>query len=418
MPREHNWSDTYTFEGRVHRPASLDEIRRLVADSRKIRALGARHSFNALADSPGGELIDLRNIPPAYAIDRDSQTVTVGAATPYGVLAQHLQTQGWALHNLGSLPHITVAGATMTGTHGSGDRNSNLSSAVAGLELVNASGDLVTVKRGDPGFDGMVVGLGAFGIVTRMTLDIQPSFDVRQDAFVGLPWEAAMANLDLIMSAAYSVSLLTNWSGPTVQRLWLKTRMSDQAQTAFAGERLGARAAAHTALSGADDLSEALNPFGVVGPWSERLTHFRLDVEPGALEQIQSEYMVPRPHALEAVRAMHAMGARLDPHLFASEIRTMAADVLWLSPSYGHDTMALHFTWKKHMPEVLALTREIEDILLPLGGRPHWGKLMHADAARLEPLYPRMSEFRVLARAHDPEGKFCNPFLERHVFGS
>jgi xylitol oxidase len=417
MTREHNWADNYTFKAvRIHRPTSIDEVRRLVSDSGKIRAIGTRHSFNGIADSPG-DLVDLSKLEPEFIIDGEQQSVTVGPATSYGILASHLQIHGWALHNMASLPHISVAGAIATGTHGSGDRNGNLSTAVARLELVTATGDLVQIHRGDAGFDGIVVGLGAFGVVVRVTLDIQPAFDLRQDAFAGLPWMAALSNLDAIMSAAYSVSLMTSWSGGTVGRLWLKTRLIDDAPNDVTAAHLGVTATADATATGAADAIGRLNPFGVPGAWSERLPHFRPDAEPGPLQQIQSEYMVPRPQATAALAKLRAIGDRIDRHLHITEIRSMAADTLWLSPSHGHDSVAIHFTWKPEPDAVHAITTEIEDLLLPLGARPHWGKLMHARADRLAPLYPLMPAFCDLAQSYDPGGKFRNEFLDAHVFG-
>jgi xylitol oxidase len=214
MMREHNWADNYTFTAtRIHRPASVEEVRALVARSTRIRALGTRHSFNGIADS-AGDLIDLGGIDPGFAIDQERRTVTAGAGTNYGVLANYLHRAGWALHNMASLPHISIVGATATGTHGSGDRLGNLSTAVEALEIVCATGDVSAVRRGDPGFDGMVVNLGALGIVTRVTLNIQPEFEMRQDAFEGLPWGTVLSDFDAVMSAGYSVSLMTSWSGP------------------------------------------------------------------------------------------------------------------------------------------------------------------------------------------------------------
>jgi xylitol oxidase len=414
--REHNWSDNYTFTAtRIHRPASIAEARQIVRNARYIRALGTRHSFNGIADAH--EMIDLRDIPSDFAIDPARQTVTVGAATQYGALAHYLHANGLALHNMGSLPNISVAGATATGTHGSGDRNGNLSSAVAALELIDSDGELRHIRRGDEGFDGIVVGLGAFGVTTRVTLDIQPTFDLRQDAFVDLPWTAVLDNLDAVTSAAYSVSLMTKWSNATVDRLWLKTRLTDGTPLAVDAAHLGATASAHATAIGGEAPADRLNPFGSPGPWSERLPHFRYDREPGQTDQIQSEYMVPRHQARAAFTQLRAIGERIDQLLLMTEIRTMAADTLWLSPSYGHDTVAFHFTWKREPDAVSTLTAEIENTLLPLGGRPHWGKLIHTPAKTAERLYPQLPTFRTLATTWDPTQKFRNAFLARHVFG-
>jgi alditol oxidase len=418
VTREHNWADNYTFTAvRVLCPDSIDAARRMVAAASRIRAIGTRHSFNGIADTTG-DLIDLSGLDPQFVIDPERITVTLGAHTSYGTLAAWLQSQGYALHNMGSLPHISVVGATATGTHGSGDKNGNLSTAVSGLTLVGADGDLIQVQRGDADFDGMVVGLGAFGVVTRVTLDIQPSFQVRQDAFVDLPWETLLSNVGAVFSSAYSVSIMTKWGDPSVNRLWLKTRLQDGQPRHVSLADLGARPAPDDQISSSpDDPTVRLNPFGIPGPWSERLPHFRVDRQPAVADQIQSEYMVPRTQAVPSLMALRAIAGGIDPILYSTELRTMAADDLWLSPSHGHETMAIHFTWHRKPAEVDAITRQIEDILLPLGARPHWGKLLHAGAARLMPLYPRMAEFRTLADRYDPAEKFRNAFLGAHVFG-
>jgi xylitol oxidase len=416
---EQNWAGNYTFTAvQIHRPESIDALRHLVAAAPKIRAIGSRHSFNGIADSPG-ELVDLAALASDIALDREAMTVTVGAATSYGALADWLHRRGYALHNLASLPHITVAGGISTGTHGSGDRNGPLSSAVAGLELVLADGSLCRVGRGDEGFDGMVVGLGAFGIVTRVVLTVEPTFDVRQDSFVNLAWDDLLANFEAISSAAYSVSIMTKWSNETADRLWLKTRLTADSPSELAISHLGLRAGPPEAVSVADVTpSPQLTAFGgVPGPWSERLAHFRPDSVLGGTEQIQSEYMIPRMRLAEAVTAIRAMAGRVDACLRAAEIRTMAADAFWLSPAYCQDSVGLHFTWHKRPAEVDAITQELEDRLIPLGARPHWGKVLHADAATLMPLYPRLAQFRALATRYDPSGKFRNAFMDRHVFG-
>jgi xylitol oxidase len=417
MTREHNWADNYTFSAAcIHRPASADEVRRVVAQSSRIRAIGARHSFNGIADSPG-DLIDLSGVDPGFFIDPERRTVTVGAGTNYGVLASYLHRAGWALHNMASLPHVSVAGAIATGTHGSGDRLGNLATAVAALDLVSATGDLVTIRRGDPDFDGAVVALGALGIVTGVTLDIEPEFEMRQDTFEGLPWTTVLSDFDAVMPAGYSVSLLTSWSGPIVSRFWIKTRLVDGAPETVAASHLGATPASPLWADAPLEAMQQLNPVGIPGSWFERLPHFRSDAEPGPAGHLQSEYMVPRTLVTTAIAKLRVIGDRIDHHLWATEIRSMAGDRLWLSPAYGDDCVGIHFSWRREPDAVQAMTAEIEALLLPLGARPHWGKIMHARAKQMAPLYPKLPAFRELARSHDPGGKFRNEFLDIHVFG-
>ena len=205
---EANWAGNYTYQAeRLHRPSRLEQVQELVATTPRVRVLGSRHSFNDLADSP--ELVSLDGLPADVVVDHAAGTVAFAAGLRYGQLAETLRAEGVALANLASLPHISVAGAVATATHGSGDSSGNLATAVAGLELVTSSGELVTAARGDPDFDGLVVNLGALGAVTRLTLDVEPAYQVRQRAFEGLAWDSLFEHLDAVTSAGYSVSLFT-----------------------------------------------------------------------------------------------------------------------------------------------------------------------------------------------------------------
>lgn len=431
-----NWAGNYRYTAAaIHRPRSLEEVQEVVAGATKIRALGSRHSFNAIADSPG-DLISLDELGPGIHIDSAARTVTVSGGTRYGTLAEKLEANGFALPNLASLPHISVAGAVATATHGSGDANGNLATSVAALEIVAADGTVHHLGRGSsPDFEGAVVGLGALGVVTKVTLDIEPTFTVRQDVFESLPWGTVMENFDAVTSSAYSVSLFTDWSGNAVEQAWLKSRVpgagtasaarsaasSGAAQEpAFAGSTFfgGTRAAAaRHPLPGvsAENCTEQL---GVPGPWSERLAHFRMAFTPSSGEELQSEFFVRRDDAVAAIAELRAMSDRITPLVLVSEIRTVAADQLWLSGAYGRDSVGFHFTWKQRHDEVEEVLPAMEEALAPFNARPHWGKLFHAGAARLAGLYPRFADFKDLAERMDPEHKFRNEFLARKVFGS
>ncbi|MBI5160812.1 MAG: FAD-binding protein [Micrococcales bacterium] len=403
-----NWAGNIRYAAReLHRPTSIPELRRTVALSRGLRPLGSRHSFSAIADTPG-DLVDVTALPREFELDEDAMTVTVNAGVRYGELAPTLDRAGFALSNLGSLPHITVGGATATGTHGSGDGNGTLSRQVAGLELVTVDGDLTRISRGDADFEGAVVHLGALGVVTRVTLDVVPRFTVRQDVYRGLSWGDVLEHFDELTSAAYSVSMFTSWAGEDFGDLWLKSTGE------LPEELYGVRPLAESVGLAGGESANTTRQGGVEGAWFERLPHFRLGFTPSNGEELQTEYLLPRARAQEGIRLIRELADRIAPQLLITELRTMAADDLWLSGAFGTDAVALHFTWKPHAEEVGALLPQLEERLLPLGARPHWGKL--SAATDLAALYPRIDDFRALADRWDPRGKLRNRFLDRRLF--
>jgi len=414
---ESNWAGTHAYRaGVLHRPSTVDEAREIIATAPRVRVLGSRHSFTDIADSDA--LVSLDALPADIDVDRAAGTVSFGAALRYGELAEALRGEGLALHNLASLPHISVAGAVATATHGSGDRNGNLATAVAGLELVTSDGDVVPARRGDPDFDGMVVALGALGAVTRLTLDVEPAYDVRQRVFEGLAWDALFAHFDALTSAGDSVSVFTRW-GETTDQVWVKTRVDPAAPEEPREDLFGAPAATvdrHPIL-GIHPVN-CTPQLGRPGRWSDRLPHFRMGFTPSAGEEIQSEWIVPRRLGIDAIAAVRALADVVRPVLQVSEIRTVAADRLWLSPQYGTDTVAIHFTWTREPEPVARAVERIEAALAQFDARPHWGKLFAADAATLAPRYDRLDDFRALVERLDPRGAFRNAWLERTVLGA
>jgi alditol oxidase len=412
---ETNWAGNHTYRATVlHRPASLDQVRELVAGAGRLRVLGSRHSFNDIADS--AELLSLHGLPAQVVVDHGAGTVSFAAGLRYGELAEALKAEGVALANLASLPHISVAGAVATATHGSGDANGNLATAVAGLDLVTASGELRTAARGDDDFDGLVVGLGALGAVTRLTLDVEPAYQVRQRAFQDLPWASLFEHFDEVTGAGYSVSVFTRW-GATVDQVWVKSRVTELPEQ-VRGELFGAvpATAERHPILGIDPVN-CTPQLGVPGPWSDRLPHFRMGFTPSSGEELQSEYHVPRGHAVDALETLRALGGRLRPVLQVSELRTVSADELWMSPQHGQDTLAVHFTWVPDLAAVEPVMADLEAALAPFAARPHWGKLFLAGAAAVGPLYPRLGDFARLAERLDPGGVFTNDWLRERVLG-
>ncbi len=407
-----NWAGTHDYAARgILTPGSVEDVADAVRSGARVKALGSRHSFNDIADSTG-ELVSLERLVGRPVVDATRQRVTVPAGVRFAELAVQLEADGLALHNLGSLPHISVAGAITTGTHGSGRQNGNLSSAVAGVQLVTGTADLISIERGHPDFDGAVVSLGALGIVTAVTLDVQPSYQMRQDIYLDLPWDAVLDEFDAIMSSAYSVSLFTDWTGPSLKQAWVKSRIDAAPQ--LPQSFFGARPAGDSVMSPAgDDLDNTTAQGGVPGPWFERLPHFRADVTPSAGDEIQTEYFVDVADAVEAIRAVRALAERIAPTLLVSELRTIAADRLWLSPAFARDSLAIHFTWFNRPDDVRALLPLIEEALAPFAPRPHWGKWFSLGAEQIAPQYERLEDFRALAERLDPAHRFGNPYLER-----
>jgi xylitol oxidase len=400
----------------VRRPRTVAGLQALVAESTRARALGTGHSFNRIADTTGA-LISTAGLPAVADIDSRAATVTAGAGVKYGALARRLDAVGWALPNLGSLPHISVAGACATATHGSGDRNANLPAAVRAVELVTADGSLVTIGRdADPArFPGAVVALGALGIATTLTLDLVPAFRVRQYVYEDLPAGQLTGHFDEILGAAYSVSVFTGWQGGRHSQVWLKHRDGDPEGFPAGRAWLGARPAdgpRHPVPGMA--AATATQQGGVPGPWHERLPHFRLEFTPSRGTELQSEYLLPRPAAVPAIEALAGLGGLLAPVLLISEIRTVAADEAWLSTAYRQDSVALHFTWILDPGAVRPVIAAVEEELVPLGARPHWGKVSGMTPEAVRARYPRWEDFRALARSLDPAGKFRNDFIDAY----
>lgn len=415
-----NWAGNLAYHAaRLHYPETIEQVRELVARADRVKALGSRHSFGDVADT-AGEHISLERFRHAVAVDRERRVATVDGGITYGQLAERLHREGYALRNMASLPHISVAGAVATATHGSGDRHGVLATAVRALQLVAADGSVVALDRDRDGdrFRGAVVGLGGLGVVTRLWLDVEPAYEVRQDVYEGLAPARLGDRFEEIASLAYSVSVFTDWRGAAATQIWLKSRIGDGA----AGpppELFGATPAPAPrhpirALSAA----ACTEQMGVPGPWHERLPHFRAGHTPSSGDELQTEYMVPRRHAAAAFRAMARLAGRMAPVLQISEVRTVAADDLWMSPCYRGACVAIHFTWAKDREAVRRLLPTIEAELAPLDARPHWGKLFATPPERIRSLYPRLGDFRDLLRSLDPEGKFRNAFLDTYVFGA
>lgn len=422
MPAEKlkNWAGNIEYSTeRLYKAPSVKAAQKLVTQYDKVKVLGTRHCFNTIADSQHN-LISVREMDQVLSFDPKAKTVTVGGGMSYGQLAPYLEKRGMALHNLASLPHISVAGAATTATHGSGMKNGNLATAVSGLEIVTAGGDVRRLTRAKDGdkFRGAVVGLGALGAITSVTLDVIPTFQVKQYVFENLPLSQLVAHFDAIMGSAYSVSLFTDWQQKRLNEVWVKSRVGGDDFRPEA-EFYGAKAATKD-LHPIAELS-AINctaQMGVAGPWYDRLPHFRMGFTPSSGKELQSEYFVPRKNAVDAILAVERLRDQISPHLLISEIRAIDADDLWMSPCYKQPSVTIHFTWKPDWPSVQTVLPVIEKELAPFGVRPHWGKLFTLAPSVLQSHYERLDDFKKLVSEFDLKGKFRNDFLAKNLYGS
>jgi xylitol oxidase len=415
--RKTNWAGNVIYRAaRVAQPRSVSETRELVAGNSQVRAVGTGHSFNRIADTPG-VLVSLAGLPPDIAIEPGGASVTVPGGMRYGELAERLNAAGYALPSLASLPHLSVAGAVATATHGSGDACGNLATTVSGLELITADGGVRTLRRDTGGeeFRGSVVGLGSLGLVTALTLDLVPAFSVRQYVYEGLPAAMLQSHFDEIFGSGYSVSVFTDWHSDRHSQLWVKVLDEERDGWQPAQRWMDATLAGrpvHPVPGG--DPGHATQQLGVPGPWHERLPHFRAGFTPSSGQELQSEYLLPRQVAAGAFDALASLGSLLAPVLQIAEIRTVAPDDLWLSPSFQRDTVALHFTWIKDTAAVTPVIAAMEYLLTPLGARPHWGKVFGMPPHVVRALYPRSADFQDLLNRYDPGGKFRNGFIDKY----
>ena len=414
-----NWAGNYRYSTpNVHQAKSLKEVQDFVKKHDRLKVLGTRHCFNGIADSPH-QLLSLREMNQIVGLDRAARTVTVEAGISYGQLCPYLHEHGFALHNLASLPHISVAGACATATHGSGVTNGNLATAVTALEIVTAGGDVLNLSRhaDNRAFHASVVHLGALGVVTKVTLAVQPAFAMRQDVYLDLPMAQVEQHFEAIASSGYSVSLFTDWQKRRVNEVWVKRRVEPGDPRTPAPEFYGAQPAkenVHPIVElSAENCTEQM---GVPGPWYNRLPHFRMGFTPSSGKELQSEYFVPRRNAVDAILAVERLRDHVSPHLMISELRTIDADELWMSTCYQRPALAIHFTWKQETEAVSRVMPMIERELAPFDVRPHWGKLFTVPPGELQRRYERWPDFRQLVERYDPRGKFRNEFLTANLY--
>ncbi|MCY4672920.1 MAG: FAD-binding protein [Bacteroidetes bacterium] len=417
VPARTNWAGNLTYStNQLYRLGTVEEVQEIVRRTARVRPLGSRHCFNTIADSQHAQL-SLELLPREITFDEG--TVSVPGSMRYGELIPFLDERGVALHNLASLPHISVAGACATATHGSGIAQGNLATAVQGMEIVTASGELVSLSRETDGqrFAGAVVGLGSLGVVTRVALRTEPSYNIRQHVYLDIPLDSIGQHFEEISALAYSVSIFTDWQTTESTQIWLKERavegMEPLEQELFGGRLADRKVHPVLALS-AEACTEQM---GAVAPWHALLPHFKMEFTPSSGEELQTEFFVAKENAPAVVEVLRGMSDRLNPLLMISEVRSIKSDDLWMSTAYGRDSVAFHFTWYQDWEALQALLPALEEALHPFDIRPHWGKNFGMEPAVLRSRYERLNDFRALVGEFDPSGKFRNEFTQRYLFG-
>jgi alditol oxidase len=413
-----NWSGNIRYRaGNFHYPRTVEEVQAIVRQCDRITCLGSRHSFNRIADNEDN-LLSLKEMNKVLTLDSHTRTVTIEGGARYGEFVGHLHEHGYALPNLASLPHITVVGACTTATHGSGVLNGNLSTSVSEIEFVDAKGNVVNLSKRKDGeeFYGAVVGLGALGVVTKVTLDLLPTFDMQQVVYRNLPMSALKDNFYNILSRGYSVSLFTDWKNKNINEVWIKSKVGNENTPDV--ELYGAKLATEK-LHPIEGLSaeNVTDQMGIPGPWYERMPHFRMNFTPSAGKELQSEYFVPLEHAYQAMMALEKIKDEIAPYIFISEIRTINADNFWMSPCYKRVSVAFHTTWKQEIEAVMGLLPLMEEQLAPFDPIPHWGKLFTMTPPVLQSKYERLGDFKNLIAKYDGRKKFQNDFLKTYLGG-
>ena len=427
-----NWAGTVTARpARMRMPASAAdvaaEVTKAAADGLKIRMTGSGHSFTPAA-STEGVLLHPGGMTAVRSIDPSAGLVTVEAGCPLSALNTALRACGLSLTNMGDIQVQTVAGATQTGTHGTGRDSGSMAAQLAALELVLADGSIVTCSADDPQpdlFNACRVGLGALGIVTAVTFRTEPQFllTAREEP---MSWSEVISRLPELTSVnehfefywfPHSEGCLTKRNnrstGPAQPlpgwRYWLDDEFLSNSMFGAACH-LG-----HLAPGAIPTVNSLASKALSARTYTD--VPFKVFTSPRRVRFKEQEYEIPREHLAEVLGEIRALFERKDWRIsFPIEVRVTPGDELWLSTAHGRDSAYIAFH-VYHLSPHEDYFRETEAIMTAVGGRPHWGKMHTRDADYLRTVYPRFADFLALRDKLDPDRRFGNPYLNQ-VLGS
>ncbi|MFJ1706202.1 D-arabinono-1,4-lactone oxidase [Kitasatospora sp. NPDC088346] len=423
-----NWAGNQSARpSRVVAPASAQElgevVRRAAEDGRTVKAVGSGHSFTAIAAAGDGVLVRPDGLTAVRGIDHEAGTVTVESGLPLHRLNRLLTTAGLSLTNMGDIEVQTVAGATSTGTHGTGRDSGSLAAQIRAVEIVLADGSVQQCSPTENAelFQGARLGLGALGVISAVTLGVEPAFLLTAHE-QPMAFDEVLERFDDLTAVnehfefywfphtdRCSTKRNNRSQGPAAPLPGFKAWLDDDFLSNTVWEcacRVGRRFPG-TIPTIAQLASRA---------WSERTftdTAYRVFTSPRKVRFTEMEYAVPREAADTVLRELKVLVERSDWRIsFPVEVRTAPADDLWLSTAHGRDSVYIAVHLYRGSPEQGYFT-EVEKLMAAHAGRPHWGKLHTRDAEYLASVYPRFGDFTALRDKVDPGRLFANDYLRR-----
>jgi len=431
-----NWQNWAGLESAdplsVVTPTSVDEVVEAVTAARRdrstVKMIGTGHSFTAIS-APRDVMLRPQGMAGIISVDRDAMTVTAYAGTQLKVLNAELERLGLSLHNMGDIAEQTLAGATSTGTHGTGGVAAGLAAQLAGLQMVTGTGEVVdaTPEQNPDVFEIARIGLGALGILTTVTFAVEPLF-LLEAVEQPMSWDEALGSFDDMVAESHHCDMY--WF-PHTDRLLTKrnTRLDADVSEAEPVSRLrgwvddellsntvfGVLTAGANKMPGVIPRMNQLSA-RVLSPRTYSDVAHRVFTSPRRVVFREMEYAVPREAGLDALREARRVIDASDWRIsFPVEIRVAPADDIPLSTASGRDSCYLafhthqHSDWRTHAAYLEAMERVMRDH----DGRPHWGKLHTRTAADLAPAYPRFGDFLAMRDRLDPDRVFANAYLER-----